>query len=50
LTPNQIETYKKLGKMTVFNILNNSIIPVDFSDENISIERINLDNGRFSEG
>jgi hypothetical protein len=36
--------------MTVMNILNNSNIPVDFSDENISIERINLVDGIFSEG
>ena len=36
--------------MTALNILNNSIIPVDFSDEKISIERIDFGDIRFSEG
>jgi hypothetical protein len=37
--------------MTVINILNNSSIPVDYSDENIAIERIDYYFGkRDSEG
>ena len=50
MTQEQIETYKQLGQMTVLNILNNSSIPVDFIDENISIERIDYEGNRYSEG
>ena len=50
MTPEQIETYKKLEKMTVMNILNKSSIQVDFSNENITIERKNFTGSRSSEG
>ena len=32
LTPEQIKTYKKLGKMTIMKIINNSNILIDFCD------------------
>jgi hypothetical protein len=36
--------------MTVMNILNNTSIQVDFSDENITIERKNYAGNRYTEG
>ena len=36
--------------MSMINILNSSNIPVDFSDENITIERKNYAGNRYTEG
>ena len=50
MTPKQIETYQKIGKMTVIKIIENSNVDVEFNKKNLKIQKINYTVGTYSEG
>ena len=50
MTLKQIEIYKKLGKMNVLKIIENSNVDVDFNENNFKIQKVNYEDGTYSEG
>ena len=50
MTPQQIETFQKVGKMTILRIIENSNVDVDFDEKNFKIQKVNYTGGTYSEG